>query len=231
LIAVLVVALVAAACGSSGPSSVATTLETPVASTAPGTPSAPGATGSHEPVATPALSAVPSVGPQATASPEPTGEASGTPDPGTTPGASATPGDLAACTGTDANRAFLSDTAAAFPWEVYCASLPAGWFVDSGRYRGASGGWMEIFYRTSSGLRFELREGNFCTGTPAECGPLDTSLGAGSFGDLTGDAGTDAGNFVIYVGPGTLPAYQATGIGLDEATFRAFAAALIKVPG
>ena len=60
---------------------------------------------------------------------------------------------------------------------------------------------------------------------------MDEVIGTATFGDREGQLGRLAGKLVLYVNPGSNPAWQATGTGLDEATFRAFAAALVKVPG
>jgi hypothetical protein len=113
-------------------------------------------------------------------------------------------------------------------WDVYCPVLPKGWHVDAGSFRNNQ---LTIAYESSGGRRLELKEGAYCTGTPATCGPLDSVLGSAMFGDREGQLGQLAGNLVLYVDPGLNPAWQATGIGLDEATFRSFTAALLKVPG
>ena len=222
---VLAAALLVAACGSSGPESQATDIPSDATPSAAATPAAssggspttgPAATASRPPAASP--SAAPSVRPSAAA----TAAAS------IAPGGSAPPGDLAACSGNDSNRTFFSGAAAAYSWDVYCAALPKGWFVDSGSRKS---GLLTIGYKTTGGLRFELKEGAVCSGTPASCGPLDSTIGTAMFGDRQGQLGRYAGNFVLYVNPGANPSWQATGIGLDEATFRSFCAALVKVPG
>jgi hypothetical protein len=114
------------------------------------------------------------------------------------------------------------------PFDVYCAALPKGWFVDTGSLRS---GELNIGYETTAGLRFELRQGNYCTGSSAECGPLDSVIGSAMFGDREGQLGRLGADLVLYVNPGSNPSWQATESGLDEATFRTLAAALIRVPG
>ena len=212
----LAAAVVVAACDAGGPSSVATDLGTPSPSSAAASPAR-----TASPAASPAASPRPSV---ASASPRPSSTPASTTSPTGSPG-------TAVCSGTDANRTFYANTAAAVAWDLYCPVLPRGWNVETGRFQAASGGTMTISYKTSSGLRLELKEGFVCTGTAAECGPLDSTIGTAAFGDRQGTLGRRSGNLVLYVVPGSNPSWQATGIGLDEATFRAFCAAFLKVPG
>jgi hypothetical protein len=212
----LAATLLIAACGSVAP------IPTELASPAPSNASASSPAG-----ATPRGAS----GGAGTAAP--TAVPSGTPPTARPAASAAAPSgsiDPTACAGTDANRAFYRDTAAAVAWDVYCPVLPKGWNVESGQYRGASGGTMTISYRTSAGLRLELREGSFCTGSAAECGPFDAQLGTAQFGDRVGQLGRFSGNLVLYVNPGSSPAWQATGVGLDEAAFRSICASFIKVP-
>jgi hypothetical protein len=208
-----------AACGSPGPDRQAT------GTTATSPPSLSTATSAPAggPTATPGGS--PARSPGAPAS----GAASTRP--GISPSASvdplATPGAAASCTGTAANQDFFAASATASTFDVYCAVLPKGWFVDTGSRKG---GLLQIAYKTTSGLRLELKEGAVCSGTPATCGPMDAVIGTAMFGDREGQLGRLGTNLVLYVSPGANPSWQATGIGLDEATFRAFGAALVKVP-
>jgi hypothetical protein len=113
-------------------------------------------------------------------------------------------------------------------WDVYCPALPKGWYVESGRL---SSGVLTIAYKTSAGLRLELKQGNYCSGTAAECGPTDSVIGTAMYGDREGQLGRLSGNLVLYVNAGQHPSWQAVGIGLTESTFRGFTAAFVKVPG
>jgi hypothetical protein len=113
-------------------------------------------------------------------------------------------------------------------WDVYCPVLPKGWYVESGRL---SSGVLTIAYKTSAGLRLELKQGNYCTGTADTCGPMDSLIGTAMYGDREGQLGRLSGNLVLYVNPGVQPSWQAVGIGLQESTFTSFTGAFVKVPG
>jgi hypothetical protein len=145
------------------------------------------------------------------------------------PSVSADPGPAAACSGSTENRDFFRAAASVLKWTVYCAVLPAGWFVDSGQYRQASGGWVEIAYRGPGGARLELREGAFCSDSDG-CVPAGTDTGDGQFGNKTGTAvGLDDGGWAVVVGRGEQISWLAVGTGLDEAAFQKIAAALSPV--
>ena len=137
----------------------------------------------------------------------------------------------AVCTGSDANRDFFTKAAASLTWTVYCAVLPARWFVDSGEYRQAGGGRLEIAYRGPGGARFELREGAFCA-TADGCVPSGADVGDASLGDQTGTLiATDDGGWALVVDAGAPISWLAIGTGVDEDAFRAFAAGLAVVEG
>lgn len=145
--------------------------------------------------------------------------------------ASSGPGPAAACSGNDENRDFFRAAASALDWTVYCAVLPAGWFVDTGQYRQAGGGWVQIAYRGPGGARLELREGAFCS-TGDGCVPPGTELGDASFGDRTGTVvALDDGGFALVVDRGEKISWLAVGTGMDEAAFRRIAAGLAPVGG
>jgi hypothetical protein len=145
--------------------------------------------------------------------------------------ASAGAGPAGACSGSAENRDFYRAAASALSWTVYCAVLPAGWFVDSGQYRQASGGWVQIAYRGPGGARFELHEGAFCTASDG-CVPSGTESGDAPFGDKTGTfVGLDDGGWAVVVDRGEKISWLAVGTGLDEAAFRAVVAALAVVSG
>jgi len=134
--------------------------------------------------------------------------------------ASSGTGPAAACSGTDKNREFFATAAAAVTWTVHCAVLPAGWFVDSGQYRGTSGGWVQISYKGPGGARFELHEGAFCT-TADGCVPPGTDSGEAPFGDQTGTlVRLDGGGWAVVVDRGTPISWLAIGTGMDEVTLR-----------
>jgi hypothetical protein len=197
-------------------------------------------------VTNPAGTASPTEGgtqPPLSAAPEtaPPSETSQTPDPGTetaspnppeaSPSASAGSGPAAACSGSDENRDFYRTAASTLSWSVYCAVLPAGWFVDSGQYRRASGGWVQIAYRGPGGARLELHEGAFCSASDG-CVPPGTDGGDASFGDKPGTfVALDDGGWAVVVDRGEQVSWLAVGTGLDEAAFRTIAGALTLVGG
>ena len=142
---------------------------------------------------------------------------------------SAAPGPAAACSGSDENRDFFRAAASVLRWTVYCAVLPSGWFVDSGQYRQASGGWVQIAYRGPGGARLELREGAFCSAGDG-CVPAGTDAGDGQFGDKAGTAvALDDGGWAVVVDRGEQISWLAVGTDLDEAAFQKIARALSPV--
>jgi hypothetical protein len=149
-------------------------------------------------------------------------------NPGETPGSAA-----AACSGSHDNRVFFAAIAGQVTWTVYCAVLPAGWFVDTGSFSLRDGGRMEITYKGPNGARFTLDEGNVCTAGASACGPRNSDLGAARFGDRSGSLVTTdgSGGLALYIDPGGFPAWTALGTGLDQPTFTSFAASLVPVAG
>ena len=187
---------------------------TPTASATAAAPSEePSAEPSPTAEATPAPTATPTPTTAASTEPTPIGEA----------------GSADACTGSDDNRAFFADVAAAFDWPVYCAVLPARWSVESGRYRSAGGGWMEMSYAGPSGARFRLHEGAFCADADG-CVPDGPDAGSAAFGDKTGTLVTGSdGRFAVVVDRGDDISWLAIGEGLDLEAFKDLAATLVRV--
>ena len=145
--------------------------------------------------------------------------------------ASAGAGPAGACSGSAENRDFYRAAASALSWTVYCAVLPAGWFVDSGQYRQAGGGWVQIAYRGPGGAHLELHEGAFCTASDG-CVPPGTESGDAPFGDKTGTfVALDDGGWAVAVDRSEKISWLAVETGLDEAAFRAIDAALAVVGG
>jgi hypothetical protein len=160
----------------------------------------------------------------------PTPSASASP-PIASPSGSVEPGAADACSGSDQNRDFFRDAAKALDWTVYCAKLPSGWFVESGEYRRAGGGRLEISYKGPGGARFELHEGAFCSSADG-CVPSGIEVGEAQLGDQTGTLrATDVGGWALVVdGDGTI-SWLAIGSGMDENAFRGLAAAAVAVSG
>ena len=151
--------------------------------------------------------------------------------PSVDPSASPATGSAAACAGNDDNRKFFASIAAAVEWLVYCPVLPAGWFVDYGRFRLAGGGWLEIAYRGPSGARLELREGAFCDDSDG-CVPGGAEAGDAAFGGLTGTfIVADDGRLVVVVDRAVKPSWVVIGSGLDREAFLTFLGAFALVEG
>ena len=204
----------------------------PGATTAPATasPTAPSATepgGATEPPAS-----VEPTAPPVSQAPPPSTAVVDTPPPGSptaSASASAGPGPAGVCSGSAENRDFFRAAASALNWAVYCAVLPAGWFVDTGQYRQAGGGSVQIAYRGPGGARLELHEGAFCAAADG-CVPPGADGGDAPFGDKTGTFVTpDSGGFAVTVARGEKISWLAVGTGMDEATFRGIVGALAVV--
>ena len=147
-------------------------------------------------------------------------------DSGTATGASA-------CSGSHDNRVFFEAIAGQVTWAVYCAVLPAGWFVQTGSFSLRDGGHMDITYKGPNGALLTLDEGAVCAQGASGCAPQGQPLGTSAFGDQSGTltALGSGGGYAIYVDPGVFPSWSATGTGLDQATFAGLAAALYHVQG
>lgn len=134
-----------------------------------------------------------------------------------------------ACTGTDDNRGFYADAAANLDWPVYCPALPARWSVTTGNYRGQGIGQLTITYRGPGGATLSLHQGAFCDDGDG-CVPAGTDSGDSPFGDQSGTfVMLDGGGYALVVDRGAQPSWLAVGEGLDEATFRDFAASFIRL--
>lgn len=205
-------ALLVAACGN-----IAT--RSPAPSAPPATPSPRG-----EPLPTDGSTDVPTEAPTGEATEPPTGEPSLAPT--DTPAPSA--GDAAACGGSEENRAFYAAVAEAVTWDVYCAVLPAGWFVDTGSFRLAGGGRLEIAYKGPDGQRIEIRQGAFCAGDD-DCIPGGPDAGTASFGDRPARLVDVGGGAWLVVAEGGAVNWEAKGIRMDGPTLAGHTAAFARV--
>ncbi len=230
-LAVLATALLLAGCGSAQPTA-----------SAPASPDS-----SVAPAGTPPASTEPSIGagtpaPPAPTTPEPEPEPSERPSaaplesvppdgPSDLPAEStaAPPEGTGSCSGTPENQAFYRDVAAAVRWSVYCPALPAGWFVQSGQYRLADGGRLEITYRGPGGAGLMLQEGAFCPG--GDCVPGGDALGAVAFGDRDGTLLRTADGWAIAVDRGEPVSWLLRLSGVSEEAAREIAADLVRVSG
>ena len=219
LLALIGVAALFAACGGT-PTPPPATTGTPSPSAASSAPStqAPSASASR------AASPTPSVRPDESPSPQ----GSETPLPTVSP--SPRPGSADACSGTAENRDFYAALAASVAWDVYCAVLPPGWFVESGSYRLSNGGQLSITYRGPDGARLVVREGSYCAGLP-DCIPSGTDAGSARFGERDARL-LDLGNgslLVVVASAGGDVDWQATGSGMDGSALAGYTAAFARV--
>jgi len=204
---------------------------TPTPTTAPTTAptAAPSATAAEATAAPSATAAPASAAPSATAAPA----ASATAAPLVSPAASAAPSSVAGtCTGTADHLAFFADAAAMLPFNVYCAVLPAGWWLQTAEYKQPNGGFVVVSYKNTAGATVEISQGNFCAVDPSICWAVVSTTGTASFGPLPGTLVLASATPVygIYVGANTTRSYVIKGSGMTQAKFVAIAAALVKVP-
>jgi hypothetical protein len=115
-------------------------------------------------------------------------------------------------------------------WDVYCAVLPPGWFVDSGSYRLSNGGQLSITYWGPAGARLVVREGSYCAGVP-NCIPSGTDAGSARFGERDArllDLGSGSW-LVVVASAGVDVGWQATGSGIDGPALVGYTAAFARV--
>jgi hypothetical protein len=193
----------------------------------------PTATSTPTPAATPTATPSSTAAPSAVEIPTAVPEATATAAPSATAAASAAPSSVAGlCSGTADQQAFFAAAAAKLPMDVYCAVIPAGWWLASANYQQPNGGLLVAGYKNNAGATVEISEGNFCTTTPSTCWAVVTTIGTGKFGPLSGTLVTASATPVygIYVGANTTHSYVITGQGMTQAKFVAIAAAIVKVP-
>lgn len=222
LLALIGVAALVAACGGT-PTPSKVTTRSPVTTGSPSPSAASSAPSAQAPSASASgdASPVPSDG---SASPQ----ASETPLPTVSP--SPRPGSANACSGTAENRNFYAALAASVAWDVYCAVLPPGWFVDSGSYRLSNGGQLSITYRGPAGARLVVREGSYCAGVP-NCIPSGTDAGSARFGERDArllDLGSGSW-LVVVASAGVDVGWQATGSGMDGPALAGYTSAFARV--
>jgi hypothetical protein len=182
------------------------------------------------PTPTPTMTPLPT--PPVTPTPELTPTPLATETPSASPSATEAPSAPAgaACTGTATLQDLLLEAVGKLHFQLYCAVLPKGWFFTAVEYKQPNGGYLKISYKNNRGATINVGEGNFC---PAmTCWPVDSTIGAASFGDLPGtlvvaDATPIYG---VYVDPNTNHSYSIFGKGMTQAQFTAIAAAMIQVP-
>ena len=225
IVLALAVALIAAACGGTAPTSDVTTAPTAAVTPTPAATPSP-------PTDAPATDA-PTEAPTGPVTEPPTEAPSVEPpggEPSAAPTATSAAGGAEACSGSDANREFLAKFARAVDWPVLCGVLPKRWFVGSGTYRTANGGWMFITYNGPNGARLGFYEGSYCE-AQGDCPVLGTDLGPAPLGPLAGTLYATDDGYAVVVDPGSVPTWVMTTTGLDEATTLQLAAAAAEVGG
>lgn len=136
----------------------------------------------------------------------------------------------ASCTGTADHKAFFDTAASVLSFDVYCAALPSNWWLQDAQYQQPNGGLLTMEYENAGGGLITVGEGNFCPGLP-DCWASASSLGSAKFGSLSGSLKLLAGGkYAVYVDAGTTHGYQIIGKGMSQATFVAYAAAMVKIP-
>jgi hypothetical protein len=171
----------------------------------------------------------PSVAP--TPAPTSTPAPSDSPTSEPTPSASLAAGEspVEGCTGTDDNRSFFAKAATDLSWPVYCAALPARWFVSQGSYSRAGGGKLEISYKGPNGATLELHEGAFCTDGTG-CVPEGSDAGGARFGDQAATmVHYEDGRVAVVVDRGQSLSWLAIGEAMTDGAFQAIAASLIRL--
>jgi len=138
-------------------------------------------------------------------------------------------GGATACSGSPENRSFYASMAAAVVWPVYCPVLADGWFVESGQYRLANGGQLEIQYQGPNRAQITLDEGGFCA-IQGGCVPPGVDVGPAPFGDRAGTlVALDDGSWAVVADREASPSWLLVVTGLDEAGTRSIAAGMAIV--
>jgi hypothetical protein len=178
---------------------------------------------------TPTKTAKPSLTPIIEPSRSAGASASGSADASSSASASAMPGG--ACTGTDEQKAFFAEAALKLKFDVYCASLPGGWWFQDGQFQEPNGGQITVLYKNNAGSTIRLSEGNWCSADPASCWATASTIGPASYGPLSGTMYVvdSSGTLGIYINPSTTHGYSIKGTSLTQSKFTAIAAALVKV--
>jgi hypothetical protein len=162
-----------------------------------------------------------------TPAPTPTAVETPTASPTATPTPTPSPTSAAvACTGNEAHQAFFVHAAADLPFDVYCAVLPSSWWLDDASYDGP---FLEVAYRNGAGDGIWLFEGGWCP-PDAWCAGPGAPIGSASFDGLGGTLYSSGSYFTVQVGTVANPAYLMGGAGMSQAQFKAWAAAVVKVP-
>jgi hypothetical protein len=185
------------------------------------------------PVVTPTPQPTPTAAP--TPTPAPTPHSSATAAATSTPGATATtaPGAsptnaASGCSGGVNNQGFWVSTANGEPFAVYCGVVPAGWgFITANSSWGKSGLATASYGAKTGGGQVDLAEGK---NSPSFCASTTGKIGSAKFGPLNGTLFSTSSGFALCVNAGGVPAYEARGTNVTQATFTSIVASTILVP-
>ncbi len=222
-VAALALVLVLSACSNT---LVAPTPTPPNQSPSAGSTDTPGPSAdvTATPVSTPKPTPTSAAKPTPTATPTPVASGSSTPNPSS---------PASACSGSPEHQAFFAEASSKLPFDVYCAVLPTGWFLQTASYELPNGGKLTVSYKGPGSATLALSEGAYCVTSSAECSPHVSIRGTAAFGDKPGMLdvlSTPPDVLVVYVDPGSSQGYSIIGTNLTQAKFVALAAALSKVP-
>jgi hypothetical protein len=167
----------------------------------------------------------PTATPTAEATPSPTEE----PSPSETPSPSGSPTSPAAgCTGSEAHKEYFVNAAKDLPWDVYCAVLPSGWWLQQSEYNRADNR-MAVSYTNNAGDEIVVLEGRLCDDL-STCGDGPGYVGPTSFGGLAGELRSLGSGSGVFVSTHSVPGYIMYSYDISQSKLAQYAAAVIKVP-
>jgi hypothetical protein len=106
--------------------------------------------------------------------------------------------------------------------------MPSGWSLVSATSN-YSAGALQAHYK-KAGNTIDVWEGNYCSVSPNPCsGYWPTTYAPGQFGPLSGEVDGDGSWAIIVHTSNPKVMYTMVASGMNEATFRSYAAAMHKV--
>jgi hypothetical protein len=172
--------------------------------------------------------------PEPTPEPTPSPEPTSTPEPTPPPSPTSSPtSPAAACTGTAEHQAYFVNAASVLKFDVYCAALPRGWWLQGSEFDQRNGGRLIVFYTNSSSDLIQLVQGRFCDDMSTCLDGFMSTIGPAAFGDRAGTLRQYSPAPPVYgvvVSPHNAPAYGIFGMNVSQASLVSIAAALVKVP-
>jgi hypothetical protein len=220
---ILIMTLAVAGCASTTAPTPIIVLITPT----PGETATPTAEPTTSPSESPSES--PSVSPSESPSESPSVSPSESPSESPSPSGSPT-SPAAGCTGSEAHKEYFANAANNLPFDVYCAVLPSGWWLQASEYHRANE-YLYVLYRNNAGIEVILISGRLCADL-STCMDLFPVLDSASFDGLAGTMRSIGGSgHGVFVSPHSVPGYALVNpTGLSQAKVAQYAAAVIKVP-